>query len=391
MPTSVASDRTALAGSKSELRCSVVRFRAHLDEFVDEWLELYKRSATPNPFAHPAWVTAWFDHYAGRKDLYVVVVRKGEELVGLAPFYRSRLGRGRGVCLRLAGMGASEAITELPEILVSADAPRKVVRAVVKFLMDERGHDWDWAEVTLGPRQGWFESDWIGPDNEGRGARFTHLTTLAFVVVNLPQTWELFRTGMKRNVKEAVRRSTNRLARLDDGSDFAVPRDSVDFERALDALVDLHRARSEVSDKELHGDYLSDERDEAFFRAAAKAMYSAGAATIPEMRIEGNHAASRLILSGNRSVFFSLSGLDRTYWDYGLGTAITVRVLQDAIERGDTFANLSLNPDEGKLRWSEEIELHNEFLVVSPRRRARVAALVYLVQRAARLGVSFWK
>ena len=62
-----------------------------------------------------------------------------------------------------------------------------------------------------------------------------------------------------------------------------------------------------------------------------------------------------------------------------------------AIGRGDTSANLSLNPDESKLRWSEQIELHNEFLLVSPRRRARLATSLYLLQRWARTAVGLWR
>jgi CelD/BcsL family acetyltransferase involved in cellulose biosynthesis len=376
---------------KPTLQCSVLRHRDELEPMAEDWLDLYRASGTPNPFAHPAWVRTWYEHYVGPDDLYLVSVRLGEQLVAVAPFYRRRLGLGRGVGLRLAGMGASEAITEIPEILVAREPPRKVTRAIVSFLLNERLGDWDWAEITLGPRLGWFESDWIGSELEQRGARFSHLATLAFVVMELPESWETFRSGMKRNVKEAVRRSTNRLARLDGGSEYAVPEDNAELEQALDTLVSLHRARSEVTDKEIHGDYLRDARDETFLRSAAGAMFAAGAATIPQIRINGDHAASRLVLLGNDAIFFSLSGLERAYWDYGLGTAITVRAVQDAIERGDRLANLSLNPDEGKLRWSEKIELHNEFLLVSPHRGARTAALLYLVQRAARLGLSFWK
>jgi hypothetical protein len=66
-------------------------------------------------------------------------------------------------------------------------------------------------------------------------------------------------------------------------------------------------------------------------------------------------------------------------------------VLQAAIRRSDTSANLSLNPDESKLRWSEQIEQHNEFLLISPRRRARLSTGLYLLQRSARTAVALWR
>jgi len=68
-----------------------------------------------------------------------------------------------------------------------------------------------------------------------------------------------------------------------------------------------------------------------------------------------------------------------------------LQVLQAAIGRGDTSANLSQNPDESKLRWSEQIEQHNEFLLFSPRRRARLSTSLHLLQRSARTAVGLWR
>jgi hypothetical protein len=75
---------------------------------------------------------------------------------------------------------------------------------------------------------------------------------------------------------------------------------------------------------------------------------------------------------------------ERQHWDLGLGTQINLRCMHDAIERGDTVVNLSQNPDQKKMRWSEHIEVHNEFRIVSPRRGARLRTGLFMVRRAVK-------
>jgi len=49
-------------------------------------------------------------------------------------------------------------------------------------------------------------------------------------------------------------------------------------------------------------------------------------------------------------------------------------------------ANLSQHPEEGKLRSSETLELHNDFIVVAPRQRSRLAFSLYWQVSSARRG-----
>jgi CelD/BcsL family acetyltransferase involved in cellulose biosynthesis len=361
---------------------SVLRSREELAALHDEWLDLYRRSGTPNPFAHPAWVTAWLEHYTAEDALYVVTIRSGEQLVAVAPFHRRRVQSG-GVALRLGGAGTSELLTEIPELLVDG-APRKLVRELCRFLLHERRDDWDWAELRLVPAQGWFESDWLTREAEAEGAKFVHTGSAAFVIVDLPDDWDELRGNLKRNMKEAIRRSTNRLARV--GWESVTPATRGELDEAVESLVRLHAQRSDVTDKERHVDYFADDHDLAFLRKVGPAMFEAGAGSVQRIRIEGADAAARLVLRGNGSIFFSVAGLDPDYWDYGPGTMLVVEALRQAIARGDTSANLSMNPDEGKLRWSERIEVHNAFMLVAPRRRSRVVSAAHLVLRTLRQG-----
>ena len=319
-----------------------------------------------------------------------MTMRRSDRLVLVAPFYRRRrLGLSSG--LQLAGLGASERLTEISEILIADEASRPALRELVDFLFADHGREWDWLELMLGPEQGWFEPAWLPVHAVARGAAFLHKGTKPFVVLDLPQTWEGLRGNLKPNMKEAIRRSVNRLARVDEGWEYLLPADKGEFESALDVLVRLHRARAAVTSHELHANYFEQGQSEAFIRDAALAMFVAGVGTVARVRIGGVDAAARLVLHGNDSTFFSFSGLDPAYWEYGPGTALMVEALRSAIARGEHVANLSQHPETSKLRWSERLELRHEFLVIAPRRRALLSTMLYLQLAALRRSAELFR
>jgi CelD/BcsL family acetyltransferase involved in cellulose biosynthesis len=211
-----------------------------------------------------------------------------------------------------------------------------------------------------------------------------HKHTRAFVTIDLPPTWKLLRSTLKRNMKESLRRASNRLARIDGRWEIHTSDGGADTERAIEELIRLHRMRATVTDRKRHADGFSLPESEDFTREVLQQMVGAGCATIVALRIDGVDVAARAVLHGNGATFFSCSGLDPDYWTYGPGTALMAHSLQAAIDRGDRIANLSQHPEDSKLRWSETLEIHNEFMLVPPRRRARVAAALYLQLAAAR-------
>jgi GNAT superfamily N-acetyltransferase len=160
-------------------------------------------------------------------------------------------------------------------------------------------------------------------------------------------------------MKESLRRSSNRLARIDGRWEIRTSDDGADAERAIDDLIRLHRMRATVTDRKQHADGFSRPESEDFTRDVLRAMVGAGCATIVALRIDGADVASRAVLHCNGATFFSSSGLDPEYWAYGPGTALMAHSLQAAIDRGD-FSWLHFVPDITKhanSHWSGYILL----------------------------------
>jgi CelD/BcsL family acetyltransferase involved in cellulose biosynthesis len=335
-----------------------------------EWCELFERSRTRNPFVHPAWMISWFRHFVpDAAERLVLAVRREGELVALAPLYRHSYGLGSASCrtLQLAGQGSrSDPLTEMSEILVAPDEQRRALRALLHHLADETG-GWDWLGLTLAPQQGWFENEWLPEHWRRRGANVVHKGVRPFVVMELPESRsELL---LKRNMKEALRKSRTRLER--EGRVETTFLDGGALPAAIETVVDLHRRRAELAGHLPHDDYFRDRAACTLVRGAGAAWAARGNAAVALLALDGVPIAGRLLLQANRTAFLSVSGSEPEYWRLGASVTLTAAAIGRAIDHGDELVNFSSSPDSAKLRWSEQLEFQHEFLVVAPFRRSR--------------------
>ena len=361
-------------------RVEMLTSAEELDALAPAWTELFHASGTRNPFAHPAWQRTWASHFVAPGNLRVLAVWSGNDLVAVGPFYRSSRGVGgaRVSRLRLIGGSNADVLTELVEVIALPAARRKALRLMLEHL-HVASPDWDWIELGISPDQAWLEPDIV---NRSHGTSVVHFYSDAAVVVPLPGTQEQLHAQMKRNVTESLRRSRNRLSR--DGHAWTVSEmtHGAGLDEALGELRRLHHARAEMNVRVKHPDRMRTPELEQFVRNAVSRMADDGSASVHVLEVDGAPAASVLALRANDCTFISLSGYEQRWWEYGVMTLLTLEVLNSAVERGHRWVDLSLGPDNSKLRWSEQIAVHPYFAIVRRSARARLSFRAFLHARA---------
>src|SRR5439155_23752397 len=86
-----------IAGAQHQFRClqerrmtalatAVVRDAAAIEQLAPEWWVLWRRIPSGSPCQSPAWLIPWWRAFAPG-ILFVITVREGGRLVGLAPCY----------------------------------------------------------------------------------------------------------------------------------------------------------------------------------------------------------------------------------------------------------------------------------------------------------------
>ncbi len=361
---------------------SVIRLStfAEAQELGSDWRDLYARSGSRNPFASPEWLLPWARHFVRERDLAVFAVSRDGVLIGVAPWYIKRMPPFSGR-LQLLGAGRHDALTELPQILTAPAETRSVLRAVLGQWSLAPG-EWDWLELPMLGEQGWFEPDWLTGALAG-GGFVQHKTTRPAVVLALPEDVPALHRQLKRNLLESTHRARNRLDRT--GRPWAITAhiEEDDIQRALPVLARLHAARAALAGRRRHPDQLAVPRRLAFLSEALGGMARRGQAEILTLDVEGAAVAAQLVLRAPDATFLGMSGMDSAWWNVSPVTLLQLHAAESAVERGHGEFNLSLGPTVAKLRWSECVEQHPEFVICGPRRSSRVAFTAYRVAAAA--------
>jgi CelD/BcsL family acetyltransferase involved in cellulose biosynthesis len=347
---------------------------------VDDWQALYSVSARGNPFASPDWLLTWARHFVPERDLEIFAVRRGPALTGLAPWYvkRAPLLPRR---LQLLGGGRHDALTELPQVLAAPGEERSVLRAVIGE-WSQRSADWGWLELPVMADQGWFEPEWL-IGTVGEGGLVQHKLTRATVVLDLPSDVPALHSGLKRNLLEATHRARNRLDKTGRPWAITVHEDPMDFMQALLVLAGLHAARARVVGRRNHPDQLARAARREFLREALAAMARRGQARILTLDVAEKPIAAQLVLDAPCGSYLGFSGIDPEWWQVSPVTLLALHAAEAAVERGHREFTLGVGPSVSKLRWSEQIRQHPEFIVCGPRRWSRLAYTGYRMAAAA--------
>ncbi len=331
---------------------------------LEAWRELAAGQAAPaNPFLDPDWVLPWYEAYTGPGDRLLLRVHDiaTGSLRGVAPMHRQRLHVGPvGLAERLmpVGAGVGPNPLEIPGVLTAPGAARDVIRLLVASTL---ANGPDWCELAIAQDQGWFEPEWLY-ETDLPVTFGDHQRPRACVVLPLESTWEDTRRGLKRNLKESIRRSQNRLAKDQRPSQVVRVTDDLD-PAAVDRFLGLHQRRS-ANDRTTvhHPDAYADPRARDLMRSALPELGRRGLASIFELHLDGQVVAAQLALHMPGVSYVHSSGFDQAVWSLGPVTYLQAELVRHAISREDTIVNFSPGPNVSKLRWSEQLWVTHEFV-----------------------------
>ena len=388
-PGRLAGDQRAAsdgAGRRRRRRDGATLTVTHLRTFdeaaaiTDEWRALYRLAARGNPFASPDWLLTWARFFVAESDLDIFAVWRDGTLVGLAPWYIKRrppLPRR----LQLLGSGRHAALTELPQVLTAPGEARSVLRAVVGEWARQPG-EWGWLELPIMADQGWFEPEWLA-GTAAASSLVEHKSTRATVVLDLPADVTALHAGLKRNLLESTHRARNRLDKTGQSWVITTHEDPADVAATLPVLAGLHAVRARLPGRRKHPDQLAGSLLRLFLGDALHLMAASRQAQILTLDVAGRAVAAQLVLGAPAASYLGLSGMDPEWWQVSPVTLLQLHAAQSAVERGHRAFNLSVGPSVSKLRWSEQISQHPEFVICGPRRSSRLAFTGYRMAAAA--------
>jgi len=350
---------------------------AELAALEPEWAALAQRVTPRLPFFEPLWNLTWWKHYREnrstvRHSLRVTTLRRpGGELVGVAPMMiTERPARGPARVRLLQFFGADPNLTELRGVLCLPEAQSDVYRTLLGHLRRAKD-EWDFMRFTGVPAGGDVRAQ-VAAEGSVRLDRevpdyFLHPTG----------TWETFKAGLSRNIKESLRKCTNAPKRDGVELTFRVVTDKAELPKALDTFFALHENRSQATDTITHKNVFAEARGRDFLRDYLLSLEPAGAARIYQLRHGERVVATRVAFLLGNDLYLYFSGYDLEYSKYSVMTTCVAEAIRDAIGSGIGAINLSMGNDVSKTRWSPTEVMFHDLVWISPTTRGALMHRAY--------------
>lgn len=306
-------------------------------ELGGEWKALLAGSASDTPFLTPAFQRVWWEAFGEEGTLHLVIVRAdGEELVGLAPFYRV----GDGQMLRLVG---GLEVGDYLDVIAASGREEAVFRAVLAHLMGNEAPPWQVLELQDVPADSPTRKFLPGLSGE-LGLGFREEVEAVCPAVELPATWEEYLAALPKKERHEVRRKLRRAAREAEVR-YRCILGGKELEAAIEDFIALHR--SSAAEK----DAFMDARMQGFFRALIRAFAERGWARLEFLEVNGERVASLLNFDYRGAISVYNSGyLPGRYASLSPGVVLLAHSIREAIALGRRLYDFLRGDEDYKYR-----------------------------------------
>jgi CelD/BcsL family acetyltransferase involved in cellulose biosynthesis len=348
-----------------------------LSALAVEWDRLIERSGYALPFSTFSWSATWWQHFAEnrhsvRDRLAVRAIRDDRgQLVAVAPFMvteRPAAGPLRVRCLRF--LGADPNITEIPGMVYLPEFERVAYSALMDDLQS-CSKEWHWI-LWSGLKQ-----DGIAAEIISRYQPIHWQREVPAYLLTLAPSWEEFRSGLPRNIKESLRKCYRSLERDRLTFHFVAIERTEELPSALSHFVRLHDARARMAGGIRHRNLFRSDNARQFLVDVCQAFARTGSVRVFALKIDDRIVAMRIGFICGDTLYLYYSGYDPAWSKYSVMTTLVAESIKYAIATGIRIINLSTGNDVSKTRWRPREVCYREGVQVSPSFDSRAAHAIY--------------
>jgi CelD/BcsL family acetyltransferase involved in cellulose biosynthesis len=348
-----------------------------------EWSRLLDEASAPEVFLSPEWIIAWTRHFGDERAALLMTARnESGALVGLAPFYRRRLGP---VALSgpraLSFLGDEGVGSEYLGILARKDVEEEFLSALAQAIEGE------WALADLqGLREEGPTADLLIRLLGARAPGRIHRERNPCSSIRLPGDFETYLASLPTKFRTTIRYRTNKLTK-----NFSVKlirtRREEELDGHLERFFEMHQGRWEA---EGHPGSFYHPRKRAFYKEFASGFLRRGWLRFYHLEVDEVIRASQLGFAF-RGVLHSLQeAFDRAFRPQGVGgTGVVLRgmAIRESIGEGLETYDFLGGAEEFKTRWGTTTHYVQHVRIGAPGPAGGLAYLCTAKVRDARLWI----
>jgi CelD/BcsL family acetyltransferase involved in cellulose biosynthesis len=336
------------------------------DTFVrlgPEWNDAVRRAKVAHPFLLHEWFRTWWDCFGGIRRLHIIVVRDGEEILGIAPLMTEQAHL-YGVPVRKIDLLHNDH-TPRADVIVSG-SPRLAYDAIWEALRDA-SDQWDVLQLSrlpedsatrlafasLAERQGYTTGTWSGDESP-------YLT--------LSGTWDTYHASLPAKFRSNLR---NRLSRL---RSYGEPQLEI-----LEGPGEVEGGRQDALRLEAsgwkdttHTSITSDPSVQRFYSLLAERAAARGWLRLLFLTIDGRRIATAYGSCFDGRLFLFKTGYDPAYAPCAPFKILMYLATQRAFAEGLQEIDFLGDAEPWKLEWTSTSRVHDWLYVFPNTIRARL-------------------
>lgn len=311
-----------------------------------EWRELLAADPDRHIFASPRWNKLWWEEFGAGKDLFLIVMKRGDEVAAVVPLYRKIEGDRK--ILRFVG-GID--LTDYLGPICSLEDRDDVAQALVQWLVTTEV-EWDEFDAHNMPVPFGFAEFLVErADREGLVFKIDQEETAA--VLLLPRDWETYLESLDPKERRELKRKRRRIGREHPDASFRTATADT-LEADLRTFVDMHRGA------EGHKGHFMKPEIATFFERVARSFIAVDWLRLDFLEIAGRAVASTFSFQTDTTFYLYNSAYEPDAARLSPGLVLVSQLVQRSIEEGLTQFDFLRGPERYKYQLGgQALPLHN--------------------------------
>ncbi|HEY2989036.1 MAG TPA: GNAT family N-acetyltransferase [Candidatus Binatia bacterium] len=355
----------------------VVSDAAGFEKLRDEWSELLEASSADCIFLTWEWLFTWWKHLSTGRKLSILTVRRGHELIALAPLAVQPAGlRPFSLVRCVEFLGTGEVGSDYLDLIAKRGDEPEALRALAEYLAETKPmlrmdhlkrQSCSANEVARRLK----ERGWDSHDAKRSVAPFIDLAG---------HSWDSFLATLGSEHRYNFKRRLKNLTKH-----FAVRFEPANSEeerrRALALLVELHGMRWQSNGS--CGSF-QDRSILSFHEEISRVALERGWLRLFVLWLDQKPAAALYAFRYRRVFYFYQSGFDPVYGKFSVGLVAMGLAIKSALEEGAEEYDLLYGDEAYKFLWARQARELGRLEVYPPNAVGRIYRQAVEVNRAAR-------
>jgi CelD/BcsL family acetyltransferase involved in cellulose biosynthesis len=346
MSSTLATSTEGAASLEKDLHFTLVTNDEDFFSSEKVWNELLKNSSADTIFLTWEWVSAWWkNHKTATRELFILFIKDGGKLIGIAPFYRTAVKFLSVLTVkRLDYIGFGSLESEYLDFIIEKGKEKMGIAAIFNYLKQNE-NQWDVLYLNEMPETS-VSLQYLPLAAEQNGYDFTQKKHICSSVI-LPDSWDAFMSVMHYNYRKKLRNFTKRLENSHTVEFTQYPSaDNLSIE--LESLFRLHQKHWQAENEP--GSFMYQQR-RSFYYDMAKLFLAKGWLRLYSLKVDGQFVAHQYCFEYANKIFSLQDGYDPDWSEKRVARVLRGYAFKDIIQRGLKEYDFLGNISDHKKNW----------------------------------------